>query len=126
MGEGRCECSDRGLEIGREFLGQGQADGKEERASLAWFAFGPDTPAHQLHEALADGKPKARTSETPRHGSVGLGEGLEEMLLDGGMNADSRVPHGKLQAGFAVLRQGVKTHLNFAALGELYGIAGQI
>ena len=55
-----------------------------------------------------------------------MGEGLEETLQAGRRDADSRVPHGKLQAGFAVLRQGVKTDLNVAALGELDGVPGQI
>ena len=126
LGAGRRGDSDRGLEVGREFLRQGQADGEVERASLAHFAFDPDAPAHHLHEALADGKPEARASETPRHGSIGLGEGLEETLQAGRRDADAGVSHGKLQAGFAVLRQGAKTDLNFAALGELDGVAGQI
>ena len=38
-------------------------------------------PADHLHEALANGKPEARASVAPRHGSVGLGEGLEETFL---------------------------------------------
>ena len=87
----------RGFEVGGQFLGQGQPDGEEERASLAQFAFDPDAPAHHLHEALADGKPEARAAEAPRHGGVGLGEGLEETLLGGGRDADARVAHGKLQ-----------------------------
>ena len=62
---------------------------------FAHLAFDPDAPAHHLHEALADGKPEARASETPRHGSVGLGEGLEEMLQAGGRDADSAYPARK-------------------------------
>ena len=74
----------RGLEVGGQFLGQRKPDGEVERAPLALFAFDPDAPAHQLHQTLPDGEPQAGAAETPRHGSVGLGEGLEEMLQVGG------------------------------------------
>ena len=126
LGAGRRGHSDRGFDVGREFLRQWQADSEVERASLSHFTFDPDAPAHHLHEALADGESEARASKTPRHGSIGLGEGLEETIQAGRRDADSRVSHGKLQAGFAVLRQGANTDLNFAALGELDGVSGQI
>ena len=58
LGAGRRGDSDRGLEVGREFLRQRQADGEVERASLAHFAFDPDAPAHHLHQALQMESPR--------------------------------------------------------------------
>ena len=70
--------------------------------------------------------PRPRASETPGRGGIGLGEGLKEMLQSRRRNSDSGVSHGEFQMGVVVVRPTAKTHLNFATLGELDRIAGQI
>ena len=70
--------------------------------------------------------PRPVPPKSASHRGVGLREGLEEMVLGGGRDTDSRVSHSEFQMGVIVVRQGAKTHFNFATLGELNGIAGQI
>ena len=69
-----------------------------ESAPLAYLAFDPDAPAHQLDQPRGDGQPQPCTSKAAGHGAVGLGECAEDETLFIGRDARSRVGHGKVQA----------------------------
>ena len=56
---------------------QFKADFDVERAPLPFFALDPEAAVHQLHQAAADRKPQAGSTEPPCRGSVSLAEGLE-------------------------------------------------
>jgi hypothetical protein len=85
-------------------------------------ALGPDLPAHQFDQLLADRGPEAGAAETARHRGVGLGERVEDRLQALRGDADAGVLHGKVQ--HAVLLFGAQA--NGAGVVNLIALSSRL
>ena len=86
-----------------------------------------DLAAHLLNQAVGDGQAEAGATELPGHTAIGLDEGLENLLLMGGIDADAGVTDGELHAVQACGRQGpLDPQAHLAGGRELDGIADQV
>ena len=98
-----------------------------ERAPPADLALQPDLPAHHLDQPGRDRQAQPRAAVLAGGRSVRLGEGLEELLLLVGGDADARVADGEVQADLLL---GPRLHIDakhdLAPLGELDGVAHQV
>ena len=102
-------------------------DGEMKRRPLADLALRPDTAAHQLAQALADGEPESRAPVAARGGGIGLAERLEEATEPVRRYPDARVAHGEvdLVAGSIQRRRRHRDH-DLARLGELDRVAQEV
>ena len=108
-------------------LTQRKAEGKAKGAAYAQLALQADVPPHQTHQTLADGQAKAGAAKAPRGRGLGLGEAGKDRLLVLRGNADATVLHQKIDLdGIRVAFQLVQADDDFAALGELDRVAGQV
>ena len=80
-----------------------QPDTEPEFAPLAQFASDTNVAPHQADQTAADGQAKSGSAKPAAGGGVGLGEGIEDVGLLLGRNADPGVAHPKQQGGHAVL-----------------------
>src|SRR5207245_404172 len=71
-------------------------DREVEGRALAGLALGPDPPAHQLAQALADGEPEARAAVSAGRRGVDLAEDLEQTVEPSGGNTDAGVADGEV------------------------------
>src|SRR5262249_44920860 len=71
---------------------------KMKRTPDTNLAFDPESPAHQLHEALRDGKPQAGAAILACRRGIGLREALKDRLQLLYRDADPRIAHRKAQA----------------------------
>ena len=98
--------------------------GKRKHATLADFAFDPDAPAHQFHQALGNRQPQSRAAVPASGRRVGLGESLKHGTQLLARNADAgvrdREPQCARDRGVSI-RCDAQCH--FAGLGELDRIA---
>ena len=103
------------------------AGGEVEDAARAFLTFDPDAPAHQGDQACRDGQAQARPTVLTRGRAVRLGKRLKDLLLPVSGDADARIAHGEVEEdrlfGPALHLDG---HHDFAGLGELDGVAGQV
>ena len=103
--------------------------GEMERAAASDFAFDPQPAAHQLDQPQRNRQPEARAAEAARRRAVGLGEGLEDVLLLVGGNADAGIADAEVQertAGVVGIRRGVDAQHDFALVRELDGVAEDV
>lgn len=103
--------------------GPGQADAEIELAALAGRAFDGNLAAHQVEETLGDGQAQAGAAIAAGGGAISLAEGIEDVLLLLGRDADAFVADAEFEVVFAG-DQNAQT--NAAGFGEFDGIAQQV
>ena len=69
-----------------------------EGGALSRLALEGDLPSHALDELRGDREPEAHAALGPRLVRAALNEGLEDLLVELGGDAASRVPHADLEA----------------------------
>ena len=104
-----------------------ESRGEVERAPGPRLAFDPDLPAHEPRQLGRDRQPQTGAFEAARERAVGLGEGLEDRLAFGARDANAGVRDGELQdEAFGVPGSHRDSGGDFAAVGELDGVADQV
>ena len=80
--------------------GVGNSEGSREMegATLAVRTFHPDPASHHFYQLAADGQSQARTAKAAGGGAINLGEGLEDVCLFLGGNADAGVLHAEVKS----------------------------
>ena len=100
---------------------------KDKVAAMPRRAPHMDFPAHEVHEAFADGEPQPRAAVAPGRGVVRLRERFEKVADLFGRHADARIADGEAETCFApfveLLRDGNK---DVAGLCELDGVAYEV
>ena len=106
---------------------QRQGQGEEELAAVVAIAAQLDVSLHHLYQALGDGQPQAGAAEAPRGGAVGLAEGLKQLALLFGGDADAGILYREA-AGclLLILSQQLDADHHLTAFGELDGVAHQV
>ena len=91
------------------------------------LALDADAPAHQLHQAAADGQAEAGAAEAARHGRIHLAERLEQPLHVLRGDADAGVVHGEIQVHpRGMPRQRPHRDADLAPRGEFHGVADEV
>ncbi|MNF61600.1 hypothetical protein D3C84_432520 [compost metagenome] len=105
----------------------GQRQFEPEATALAFHALHAHAPAHQLHQALADGQAQPGAAIALGHGLAGLGEALEDLRLHLRGDADAVVGDADAQVlAVGIFRQQLHLQQDFPFLGELHGIGQQV
>jgi len=108
---------------GRGELGGRQADLEPEGGALADPAVAVQPAAHQLDELAGDGQAQARAAIAPGDGHVGLLEAAEQLVADGGVEANAGVRDGEPHP---VVGDNLGADRHFPGLGELGRVAQQV
>ncbi len=98
-----------------------------EAAARARRALDTDLAAHQPHQFAADREAEPGATVATGGGAVGLREGIEDLLLGGGIDTDPGVRdlEGQVQMDAIVLGER-DADPDLAAFGELDGVAEQV
>jgi len=109
-------------------LGQGfQCQVEAESTARTWLALHADIAAHQGDEFPAERQAQPRAAMIAGRTAVGLHETLEQLGLQGGINADARVADLEGEMYLAVRRrQAHDPQGHLAARGEFDGVVEQI
>ena len=112
----------------RRHVGGGRGDGEVERDArrVARIALHPHRAAHQLGEALADGKTEAGAAVLAGRRRIELAELLEQLVSTVGRDADAGVAYGEMQLAFVVAGAGFERQHHLAGFGELHRVAQQV
>ena len=101
-----------------------QPNFEPEYRTAPHHAVDADLTAHQRRKLAADGQPQARAAVFPRSKRVGLAEGIENVALRFGRDADARVDHFESQQ--IIVGQELDAHDHFSGIGEFDGVAHQV
>ena len=108
-------------------IGEAERSREGEAAAGARRAGGGDAAAHQLDQLARDRQAQAAAAVLAGGRAVGLGEGLEQAPDLLRAHADAGVGHREFERHAAVVAlQQFDRHDDFAALGELDGVAGEV
>jgi hypothetical protein len=108
-------------------IAQRELDREAEAAADAGRAGDLDGAAHQFYQLARNAQAQAGAAVLARNGAVGLAEGLEQPCQLFFAHADAGIAHAECEhhvfaRGFGSL----DGHHDFAALGELDGIVGEV
>ena len=108
-------------------LGRREPRGEPELAAVAVAALEADPAVHRLHQPGADRQPEAGAAVAAGGGAVGLGEGVEEAVVELAGDADAGVGHGHPQGGAGVVG-GLRgdPDRDLALVGELDGVRPEV
>ena len=105
----------------------GKTQGEPEIGTFAFFAVDTDLTTHDFGELLGDGQSQPSTAVHTRGGGVHLGKLLKQVVAPIGRNPDAGVLDGKADQGVLVgFRHQARAYRDFALLGELDSVAGQV
>src|SRR5579863_9835893 len=98
-----------------------------ERASAAFLALGPDTPADEVDKLLANGEPETGTAIFACRRTFSLAEGFEDTLQVFLANADACVLNPEMHQALAVRsRCSVEINMYRSVGSELDGVSDQV